>query len=378
MAWLTGWTYRKKVTITGQSGAGTNYQVLFKVGETSGATGEDFDLEGNSTSFPTGKDVGGDLRFTAADGTTLLDFWVEKITGTTPNILAYIWVEVSADLGSNQDIYCYYGNAGASDYSDGDDTFVFYSGFDGGSIDTAKWNTALQVGTWSISAGRLKGTDASTFRLPSKNPVLSGMSTWAIEWIGEGSTNYAVAVCSKVDNTGLFTSGYHTLATIPLDLIYIYNEGAGNSGGAYNYLTNTKYKAKQFYDGTNLEFKVYLEDGETLASEYSIADGTPPANNYIAPRATGGITYWEDLFVRKYLATEPTYSSTNSEESLQLVELSDTINLSDASNYPEAILADTITISDSLINDIAHYATKIIRLDSTNMLIVTDTDPAEI
>ena len=29
-AWLTGYNYRKLITITGQSGAGINYQVLIK------------------------------------------------------------------------------------------------------------------------------------------------------------------------------------------------------------------------------------------------------------------------------------------------------------------------------------------------------------
>jgi hypothetical protein len=42
MAWLTGWQYRKKITIQGSSGAGTNYQILLKVGESSGATGYGF------------------------------------------------------------------------------------------------------------------------------------------------------------------------------------------------------------------------------------------------------------------------------------------------------------------------------------------------
>jgi len=44
--WLSGWNYRKKITIAGSAGAGTNYQVLLKVGESSGASGADFNLNG--------------------------------------------------------------------------------------------------------------------------------------------------------------------------------------------------------------------------------------------------------------------------------------------------------------------------------------------
>ncbi|RLG01219.1 hypothetical protein DRN58_02225, partial [Thermococci archaeon] len=76
MSWLTGWQYRKKVTISGSPGAGTNYQVLLKVGESSGASGCDFHVEGNSANFPSDKNQSGDLRFTDDDGTALLSFWV--------------------------------------------------------------------------------------------------------------------------------------------------------------------------------------------------------------------------------------------------------------------------------------------------------------
>ena len=55
MAWLPDWTYRKKITITGQTGAGTNYQVLLKVGESSGSIDYDFHVEGHSQVFPSGK-----------------------------------------------------------------------------------------------------------------------------------------------------------------------------------------------------------------------------------------------------------------------------------------------------------------------------------
>lgn len=121
--WLTGWQYRKKITINGSSGAGTNYQVLLKVGESSGAAGADFHVNGHSAIFPSANNSG-DLRFTASDGTTLLDFWVEKVEGTTPNRVAHCWVKVSADLGTNQDIYCYYGNVSATNVSSDTNTFI--------------------------------------------------------------------------------------------------------------------------------------------------------------------------------------------------------------------------------------------------------------
>jgi len=140
MSWLSGWQYRKKITISGSSGAGTNYQVLLKVGESSGASGCDFHVEGHSANFPSDTNNSGDLRFTDNDGTTLLSFWVEKVEGTSPNRVAHIWVEVKDDLGSNVDIYCYYGNSNATNVSDGDSTFLFFDDFPGSSLDGTKWD----------------------------------------------------------------------------------------------------------------------------------------------------------------------------------------------------------------------------------------------
>jgi len=137
--WLSGWAYRKKITIAGSVGAGTNYQVLLKIGESSGASGADFNLEGLSAKFPSGKNDGGDLRFTASDGTTLQDFWVESVSGTSPNRVAYVWVEVSADLGTNQDIYCYFRNPNATNVSNIKNTFLVGDDFDDNSIDTSIW-----------------------------------------------------------------------------------------------------------------------------------------------------------------------------------------------------------------------------------------------
>jgi len=79
MGFIAGWAYRKKITVAGQSGAGADYQVPLKIGDSAGALGVDFDVEGNSDIFPSGKNQGGDLRFTTSDETTLVDFWVENV-----------------------------------------------------------------------------------------------------------------------------------------------------------------------------------------------------------------------------------------------------------------------------------------------------------
>lgn len=124
---LTGWSYRKPVTLSRASGAVTNYQMKVLVGESSGATGEDVDCGGKClSSF-------NDLRFTAADGTTLLDYWIESTSGATPNQLATIWIEFNSIGTDATTFYMYYGKADAAAVSSGANTFIKFDDFERGS-----------------------------------------------------------------------------------------------------------------------------------------------------------------------------------------------------------------------------------------------------
>lgn len=90
-----------------------------------------------------------DLRFTASDGITQLNYWIESGCNTyyTP-----VWVNVSSIPTGSSTIYMYYGNANASSASNGNNTFIFFDGFDGTSIDMTKWNTSTVTGTGSYTA----------------------------------------------------------------------------------------------------------------------------------------------------------------------------------------------------------------------------------
>jgi len=126
LAWFnSNWTYRKSITLSRASGTVTNYQMKLLVGESAGATGEDVDCGGHVLpSFD-------DLRFTAADGITLLDYWIESISGTTPNQLATVWIEFDSIGTGATTFYMYYGNSGAMPYSNISDTFLFGDDFEG-------------------------------------------------------------------------------------------------------------------------------------------------------------------------------------------------------------------------------------------------------
>jgi len=287
------WSYYKEITIKENSGkALSDYQVL---------------VELNPSNFPDkAKSDGSDLRF-AEDGKEL-SYWIEDYDAGAKT--AKIWVKVSSiSANSEAKIKVYYGNEKAGCVSDGDVTFEFFDEFSETSIDTNKWNIGGAVGTWSIDSGRLRGVegvDTTNIRLPSKNAVMQGLDKWAIEWAGEATHNQ-LGINSKVDSTGYWRSGYFTEAHIVHRAIVIYISETEYSGGSYNYLPNTRYKLQQIYDGSSIIQKAYLEDG-TLCSEYSVADATPPLNNYIAPGAYMETAYFDNLRMRKYTTPEPTIS----------------------------------------------------------------------
>lgn len=85
-----------------------------------------------------------DVRFTMADGTSLLDYWIEEVN---PGINATVWVEFDNISTAGTQFYIYYGNPGASYASNGHNTFVFYEPFD----DMDAWS--IVGGNWNVADG---------------------------------------------------------------------------------------------------------------------------------------------------------------------------------------------------------------------------------
>lgn len=115
--WLSGWTYRREVTITNSGSTLTDYQVKVVL------------TPKESSIFALAKDDGEDIRFTDDDRMTLLNHWIKSWDRLGQS--AVVWVKVPNIPGSgSKTIYLYYGNTGAGDASDGDATFEFFDNFD--------------------------------------------------------------------------------------------------------------------------------------------------------------------------------------------------------------------------------------------------------
>lgn len=136
------WQFRRPITISSTGTALTNFQVPITL-----TTGT-FDYSRTQSD-------GADLRFsTDINGASFdVSHWVESYnTGGTSTI----WIKVSSiPAAGGTTVYLFYGNASATDASDGSAVFDFFDDFSGSSLDATKWNIILNNGTVSVSGGTL-------------------------------------------------------------------------------------------------------------------------------------------------------------------------------------------------------------------------------
>jgi hypothetical protein len=119
----------------------------------------------------------GDVRFTDSDGTTLLDYWMEKkVVGD----YAVFWVKMPNIPASpnNSTIYIYYSNPDATTTSDGEKTFMFFDDFEGSSLNVTKWSVDASL-KYSIGNSQLNITDVNFWgglRAIGYTPLQSGFA----------------------------------------------------------------------------------------------------------------------------------------------------------------------------------------------------------
>ena len=279
MAWLSGYTYRKKITITGQAGASTNYQVKLLIGKASGATGEHFDLEGHCL------DTMLDMRFTDNDETTQIDYWIESVAASGTSYLATVWIEVRDTLESNADIYIYYGKAGDTDGSSGANTFLQYHGaastpFKDSAICPPN-NVAFEV----------------KFKRTANGHPTDGYGNCGVGFVNADISDYIRFQNYNFDNTRGFYTG---------------NEGTSTRITETPNLTLDVYY-RLLFTSISTVVRGYVDGDEIAAgSTTNLPDEDLGLEMWVAHDT---VTCLQDFsFARKFVATEPAYSSAGVEE----------------------------------------------------------------
>jgi len=159
-----------------------------------------------------------DVRFTGADGETLLPHWKESYVSSTS---AVFWIKVPtvpAQPGTTT-LYLYYGNPLSQSRSDIHETFLFGDDFEDADWTNSHWQSIL--GSWSVTGGVYKGTgDDAVIRnsevIPEESRVMEGrMKTvvpgpehaWDMGWMHVKYKNESNDVYAAIYHDG---SGYST------------------------------------------------------------------------------------------------------------------------------------------------------------------------
>ncbi len=319
-SWLSSdWRYRKAVTVnnTGNTSNLTNYQVSITID--------------TASLISTGKMRSdcGDIRFTDADGTTNLNYWIESGCNTAST---KVWVKVpSIPASSSKTIYMYYGNPTATSQSNGDDTFAFFDDFNDGIIDTVKWPTATRDTTgFTESNGYLNGSNTTGYL--TSNVALTG------NYIQETLHQRTTDATNGYQSAGFYisTSDAYGILIHPTNRWYIQSDGAWN--GPYATYTSTGWvRIKVVAIGSGS----YIQLSQTLNTSQSVSNGGLSSEYVRLGRRYDDIctgqTYagkWDWLLVRKYTSPEPTVQ-VGSEESANQPP-----TITSVSDAPDPVMTD--------------------------------------
>ncbi len=294
MAWLEGWSYRKAIIITENSGRDLiDFQVRIYLNNTN------FD-------FTKANADGSDIRITTDDEITLLPYYIEKWDST--NQQAVIWVKVpSIPAGSSVTIYMYYGNPNAVSESDGEAVFDFFDNFDSGVISPSKWtNNGATIDTAEGNPPPAIKVVGGTYAYA--NAIKDMTQDYIIEYdinIIPGSTGLA--------NLYFFVDGDGEGQMFRLEARDIYYSGfaATTSWTQWSKPTNQGFGTPQAGVWYHVTLKV---KGDTATAEVSGGIGSGSytitrKGGYIAVHGDGAIVtggYFDNIRVRKYADVEPT------------------------------------------------------------------------
>lgn len=305
--WLDGWDYRKSITLSRASGAVTNYQMKLLVGESSGATGEDVDCGGKClSSF-------NDIRFTTSDKTTLLDYWIESISGTTPNQLATVWIEFDSIGTSDTTFYMYYGKSDAAAASNGANTFILFDDFERGNDGDDVGGDWTASGTCQISTSSFFGGTRSckiSPRLSYMTQVLAASQDISVRMATNGTLGIN---CDPFGyGNGTNRTGVYFFANGDIET---YNGAAHVDTGANWTSGSWKIAECNNHDFTNGTFDIWY-DGVKIATGAGMYSHATLENTFRVrgDSAVDKYLYIDNFIVRNWRPTEPAWGAWGTEE----------------------------------------------------------------
>ena len=301
--WLSGWSYRKMITVQNATSTLTNYQMQLIVNLGSGT--DDINATTSKVYLNShGQSDFDDIRFTASDGFTLLDYWREATTTATSSV----WVEFNslAATPTLSYFYMYYGNNTAGSAGNGSSTFILFDNFSDNNY-TSNPTWTVVTGGWTAASGYLASAssttpaeitsllNSTTFRLRGR-AKLSATSRALILGVefGTRNTSYAMYYGANTNKITLWKNA----ATKIIDTAFTIDANA-------HVLMLTR--------DTNSLFNMYVDD----INKGSITNSTTTSFDRVefeSHGSTNQILYW--MFLANFTTNEPKWKTWGNEESI--------------------------------------------------------------
>lgn len=295
--WLDNFSHRKEIILTNTSGGDLiNSQLRFSLHSDSG-TDSDFELYLNSLV----QNDFDDIRFTPLDGTTELDYWIETVSSG----VATVWVEVgSIPSSGTTTLYLYHGDEEASSESNGANTFPFFEDFDTNGI--SDWTG----GNSNIDVGGEVGTQSLSTSSYFSSPNAAQLSTQA----SCASSPYTGASSSMSRSPSLPSGNYYVGFNV-LRAITAFNYPTGSAGQASIVLVNGSEQFNQSINCQNYPGNTCPANSGWLSRNFTLSSSA--INTFTlathSSDCTYGYTQYDNVFVSKYLASDVSVSSRDSE-----------------------------------------------------------------
>lgn len=322
------WLFRKSHQINNSSqAAATNYQVAIKCYYADGTDNTE-SIQGDSygkvyLNSHSRSDFG-DVRFTSSDGSTLLYYWMESESDSS---YAQFWVKVSGTLtATNQTIYVYYGNSGATSISNGNSTFLFFDDF-ANAMNWTQWtsaNHALYV--WDSGRCQIVG-QGSTVTMYTTNQF-SGCCVMSRE---QGSTS-EIALYDIDSSSGGYDIDYGVLYWCNYAPSHGFFVGLGGVGNRSDHAEDyTTFFRRKYYDpALGLGYHSWYDSNGAYIVSLS---GYNPAYRTIHPGWFAQPLYEyariDDVCIRNYTNPEPSHGSWGIESGLNV----NSIGVNSTKNY---------------------------------------------
>ena len=307
MAWLSGYGFRQKVPLKRTDGAVSDYQMKLTVNKTTGnSSGAVVYLKGHALSW-TGT-VPNDIRFTKADGTSELDYWIESSDANT----ATVWIEFDSIGTTDTDFYIYYDKSGDTTTSNGDNTFLFFDDFPGDSLDTDKWEGDTAYASIADSILTYESTSTDWRQLHGK----TGISKSAA-WRGKVKYRYTGTPSSWGGDAGFRKK-------IDLDYLGFYDSSVASKAlrshvkdGAWNKWADQTQFVRDAYAIWDILWKTdnarYFVDG-VECDDSPVTTDVPAVDMSAFFGSFDNPIYADWVLLRNWADPEPTWETWGSEE----------------------------------------------------------------